>query len=172
MSLSMYDLSVPTFLHTLGTLKAVLQKAVAHAEAKKFDPNVLVGVRLAPDMLPLSKQIQIASDAAKGAGARLSGTEAPKFEDNETTMDQLIARVDKTVTYLNSVDAKLFEGADTRTITLVTPQQTLGGSMSGLNFLRYRAVPNFYFHVSTAYALLRHNGVEIGKSDYLGRIES
>src|SRR6187402_3090841 len=112
MSTSMYDLSVPAFLHTLNNLKALLQKAVAHAQAKKFDPNVLVGMRLAPDMLPFAKQIQIASDTAKGAAARLTGTEAPKFEDNETTMDQLIARVDKTVTYLNSVDAKLFEGAD------------------------------------------------------------
>ena len=170
MSLSMYDLSVPTFLHTLGTLKAVLQKAVAHAEAKKFDPNVLVGVRLAPDMLPLSKQIQIASDAAKGAGARLSGTEAPKFEDNETTMDQLIARVDKTIDYLHTVDAKLIEGSETRTVTIASPRQTL--TFTGLNYLRHWALPNFFFHVTTAYALLRHNGVEIGKADYLGRPQS
>ncbi|MET0498107.1 MAG: DUF1993 domain-containing protein [Steroidobacteraceae bacterium] len=170
MTTLMYELSVPAFLHTLGNLKALLEKAVAHATAKKFDPNVFVGVRLAPDMLPLSKQIQIASDAAKGAGARLSATEAPKFEDNETTMDQLIARVEKTIVYLRTVDAKLFEGAETRTVTLVSPRQTL--TFSGLNYLRHYALPNFFFHVTTTYALLRHNGVEIGKADYLGRVES
>jgi hypothetical protein len=166
----MYDASVPVFLHTLGTLKTLLQKAVAHAEAKKFDPNVLVGVRLAPDMLPLARQIQIASDAAKGAAARLTGTDAPKFEDNEATMDQLIARVDKTVDYLRTVDAAKFEGSETRTITMVLPNQTL--TFVGLPFLRHMALPNFFFHVTTAYALLRHNGVPIGKLDYLGQISA
>ena len=168
MSISMYDASVPTFLHTLNALKALLQKAVAHAEAKKFDPNILAGVRLAPDMLPLAKQIQITSDVAKAAAARLTGTDAPKFEDNETTMDQLIARIDKTVDYLKSVNAKQFEGSETRTVTIVTPRQTF--SFPGLAFLRHWAIPNFYFHVTTTYALLRHNGVEIGKADFLGAL--
>ena len=170
MSISMYDASVPAFLHTLSNLKTLLQKAVAHAMAKKFDPNILAGVRLAPDMLPLSRQIQIASDAAKGAAARLTGTDVPKFEDNETTMDQLIARIDKTVDYLKSVDAKQFEGSETRTVTLASPRQTF--SFTGLIYLRHWAIPNFYFHVTTTYALLRHNGVDIGKLDFLGRIET
>lgn len=169
MTLSMYDASVPAFLHTLGNLKALLQKAVAHAEAKKFDPNVLVGVRLAPDMLPLARQVQISSDSAKGAAARLTVTESPKFEDNETTMEQLIARVDKTIAYLRTVDAAKFEGSETRPITLVFPKQTVNFA-NGHLFLRHFAVPNFYFHVSMTYALLRHNGVAIGKNDYLGQV--
>jgi uncharacterized protein len=168
MSISMYEASVPALLHTLESLKVILQKAVKHAEAKKFDPNVLVGARLAPDMLPFSKQIQIASDTAKFAAARLTGTESPKFEDNETTMDQLIARIDKTIGYLRGVDAKLFEGAETRTVTITSPNRTL--EFPGLTYLRHWVQPNFFFHVGMAYALLRHNGVEIGKLDYLGNV--
>jgi len=166
MSISMYDASVPTLLHSLESLKAIMQKAVKHAEARKFDPNVLMGVRLAPDMLPLSKQIQIASDTAKFAVARLTGTDAPKFEDNETTMEQLIARIDKTITYLRGVDAKQFEGAETRTVTITTPSRSL--SYPGLTYLRHWVLPNFFFHATTTYALLRHNGVDIGKMDFLG----
>lgn len=165
MSLSLYDVSVPAFLHTLGNLKALLQKALAYAETRKFDPNVLAGVRLAPDMLPLTKQIQIGCDAAKIGVARLTGTESPKFEDNETTMEQLIARIDKTIDYLRSVDAKSFEGAETREVKIVSPKQTY--TLTGLNYLRHWALPNFYFHVTTTYALLRHNGVDIGKQDFL-----
>jgi len=168
MSISMYDASVPALLHTLENLKVILQKAVKHAETKKFDPNVLVGVRLAPDMLPLSKQVQIASDAAKLGVARLTGTEAPKFEDNETTMEQLIARVDKTISYLRGVDPKQFEGAETRTVNIATPNRSF--TFPGLTYLRQWVQPNFFFHVTTAYALLRHNGVDIGKADYLGNV--
>jgi hypothetical protein len=164
----MYDASVPTLLHTLESLKAIMQKAVKHAETKKFDPNVLVGVRLAPDMLPFSKQIQIASDAAKFGAARLTGTDAPKFEDNETTMDELIARVEKTIAYLRGVDAKSFEGAEERSVTITVPTRSF--SFPGLTYLRHWVLPNFFFHVSMAYALLRHNGVDLGKPDYLGNV--
>jgi len=168
MKLSMYEASVPLFLHTLENLKTLLQKGAAHAEAKKFDPNVLVNSRLAPDMFNLARQVQIASDAAKGAAARLSAVEPPKFEDTETTLPELAARVDKTIGYLRGLNAANFEGADERTITLSTPRGPL--SFSGLQFLRHWALPNFFFHVTTAYNLLRHNGVEVGKADYLGKV--
>jgi hypothetical protein len=170
MPLSLYDVSVPVFLHSLGNVKTFLQKAVAYAETRKFDPNVLVGARLAPDMFPLSNQVQFAGDSAKGAAARLTGTEAPKFEDSETTIEQLIARVDKTIVYLRGFDAGQFEGAETRIVTLNTPRGAF--SFPGLVFLRHWALPNFLFHVTTTYNLLRHNGVDVGKVDYLGPIET
>jgi hypothetical protein len=169
MSLSMYEASVPTFIHTLGSLKSILQKGAAHAEAKKIDPSVLVNARLFPDMFPLSRQVQIASDAAKGAAARLAGIEPPKFEDVETTFEELIARIDKTIDFLKSVTPAQFEGAEERTVTITIPRATL--TFTGLKFLRHWALPNFFFHVTTAYNLLRHNGVEIGKADYLGQIQ-
>ncbi|HEY5759085.1 MAG TPA: DUF1993 domain-containing protein, partial [Steroidobacter sp.] len=165
MSLSLYDASIPTFLHTLRALKAILEKAVAHAEARKFDPNVFVSSRLYPDMLPFSRQIQIASDAAKGAAARLSGTEPPKFEDNETTMAELIARVTKTIDYLEGFKPEQFAGDDNRVITIKSPRMTL--NFTAVNFVRHFALPNFFFHATTAYALLRHGGVEVGKQDFL-----
>lgn len=168
MSLSLYDVSIPTFLHSLRSLKTILEKAVAHAEARKFDPNVLASMRLYPDMLPLARQIQIASDAAKGAAARLSGTEPPKFEDNETTMAELIARVTKTIDYLEGFKPEQFEGDDNRIITVKTPRMSL--NFKAVDFVRHWALPNLFFHVTTAYALLRHGGVEIGKQDYLGPI--
>jgi hypothetical protein len=170
MSLSMYEASIPLFVHTLGNLKSLLQKGAAHAEAKKFDPNVLVNSRLAPDMFALSRQVQIASDAAKGAAARLTATEPPKFEDTEKTMDELIARIDKTIDYLNSFSATHFEGSDERHVTVKTPRGDL--TFSGLAFLRHWAIPNFFFHVTTTYNLLRHNGVELGKADFLGRVQN
>jgi len=166
----MYEASVPAFIHTLGNLKTILQKAAAHAENRKFDPNVLVGSRLFPDMLPFTRQIQIASDAAKGAAARLSGTEPPKFEDNETTLPELIARIDKTLDYLKGFKPAQFDGAESRTINIKTPRSE--HTFTGLVFLRHWALPNFFFHVTTAYNLLRHAGVELGKADYLGRVES
>jgi hypothetical protein len=169
MTMSMYEASIPTFLHTLRSLRAILEKGAAYAEARKFDPVVLAQSRLFPDMLPLTRQIQIASDAAKGAAARLTGTEPPKWEDNETTLADLIARVDKTIDYLQGFKAAQFEGSDTRTITINTPRASF--TFPGLIFLRHWAIPNFFFHVTTAYNLLRHNGVEIGKADYLGRVQ-
>jgi hypothetical protein len=168
MSLSLYEATIPTFLHTLNNLKAILEKAVAHAEARKFDANVFVTTRLFPDMLPLSRQIQIASDAAKGAAARLSGTEPPKFEDNETTMAELLARIAKTVDYLQTFKPEQFAGADDRIITIKTQRATL--NFKAADFVRHWALPNFFFHVTTAYGLLRHGGVEIGKLDFLGNV--
>ena len=168
MTISMYEASVPLFIHSLQSLKAILQKGQAHAEARKFDPVNLVNARLFPDMLPLSRQVQIASDAAKGAAARLTGTDNPKFEDTETTFPELIARVDKTIDYLKGFKPAQFEGAETRTITVKTPNAEF--TVTGLVFLRHMAIANFYFHLTTAYALLRHNGVELGKIDFLGRV--
>jgi uncharacterized protein len=168
MKISMYEASIPTFLLTLRNLKAILQKGVAHAESKKFEPTLLATTRLAVDMLPLTRQVQIASDAAKGAAARLAGVDPPKFEDNEQTLAELIARVDKTIDFLQSFKPEQFDGSEERTITIPTPRQTF--TFPGLVFLRHWALPNFFFHVTTAYNLLRHNGVEIGKADYLGRV--
>ena len=168
MTMSMYEASVPTFLHTLRSLRAILEKGLAHAEARKFDPNVLAASRLYPDMLPLTRQVQIASDAAKGAAARLAGVDPPKFEDVETTIPELIARVDKTIDYLQSFKPAQIDGSEERTITIQTPRQTF--TFPGATFLRHWALPNFFFHVTTAYNLLRHNGVEIGKSDFLGGV--
>jgi hypothetical protein len=168
MKISMYEASIPTFLHTLRNLKAILQKGVAHAESKKYEPALLVSTRLAADMLPLTRQVQIASDAAKGAAARLAGVDPPKFEDNEQTMADLIARVDKTIDYLQGFKPEQLDGSEDRTITIPTPRQTF--AFPGLVFLRHWALPNFFFHVTTAYNLLRHNGVEIGKADYLGKV--
>jgi hypothetical protein len=165
----MYEASIPVFIHTLTNLKAILQKGGSHAETKKFDASVLVNGRLAPDMFALSRQVQIASDAAKGAAARLSGSEPPKFEDTEKTLDELVARIDKTIDYLKSFKSEQLDGSEARTITLNTPRGAL--TFNGLNFLRHWALPNFFFHVTTTYNVLRHNGVEIGKADYLGKVQ-
>jgi hypothetical protein len=169
MKISMYEACVPMFIHTLGNLRAILEKGAAHAEAKKFDASVLANSRLFPDMLPLIKQIQIASDVAKGAAARLAGIEPPRFEDNEQTFPELIARIDKTLEFLRTVKPENLEGSEDRTITLKLRDTTR--EFRGLTFLRHWAIPNFFFHVTTAYNILRHNGVELGKADYLGRVE-
>ena len=168
MNISMYEASIPTFLHTLRNLKTFLEKGIAHAEARKYDPNLLAATRLTADMLPLARQIQIASDAAKGAAARLTGVDPPKFEDNETSIADLIARVDKTIDYLQGFKPEQLEGSADRTITINTPRQSF--TFTGLVFLRHWALPNFFFHVTTAYNLLRQNGVELGKADFLGRV--
>lgn len=168
MSISMYEASMPLFIHSLQNLKAILQKGEAFAAARKFDPANLVNARLFADMLPLNRQVQIASDAAKGAAARLTGTDNPKFEDTETTFPELIARVDKTIDYLQGFKPAQFEGAETRATVVKVPNAEF--SFSGLVFLRHWAIPNFYFHLTTAYNILRHNGVEIGKVDFLGRV--
>src|SRR5262245_14032573 len=168
MNINMYEASIPTFLHTLRNLRAILEKGAAHAETKKFDPNVLASSRLYPDMLPLTRQVQIASDAAKAAAARLAGVDPPKFEDTETTLPELLARIDKTIDYLQSFKPEQLEGSADRTITVPTPRQSF--SFPGLVFLRHWALPNFFFHVTTAYNILRHNGVELGKADFLGRV--
>lgn len=169
MTISMYDVSIPGLVHSLKSLKPLLEKGAAHAAAKKFDPGVLVASRLAPDMFPLGRQVQIASDIAKAAAARLSGTEPPKWEDTETTLPELMARIDKAIDYLQGFKPAQIDGAETRTVTINTPRGAL--SFTGLDYLRHWVMPNFYFHATTIYALLRHNGVEIGKADFLGPVQ-
>ena len=158
--------SVPVFVRMLTNLSAVLDRAAAHAEAKKIDPTVSVNARLYPDMLPLAKQVQIASDNAKGAAARLAGQEPPKYEDTETTFADLKARIQKTISFLSAFKPEQIDGSDEKTVTL----QLRGNAVqfTGLAYLMNHATPNFYFHVTTAYDILRHNGVDLGKADYLG----
>lgn len=166
MKMSMYEASVPAFVHALNNLAAILEKGAAHAEAKKIGPTVLPNCRLFADMFPLSRQVQIATDIAKSGAARLAGVEPPAYEDNETTIAELIARVRKTADYLQTLKPGQFEGAEDRTVAW----QTRSGSKSmvGLPYLRAHVIPNVYFHVTTAYNILRHNGVELGKKDFLG----
>ena len=166
MAVSMYDISVAAFSRTLQGLSGILDKAIAHAEAKKFDGKVLVESRLFPDMFPLSRQVQIACDFAKGCSARLAGIEVPKYEDNEATLEELKARVKKTLDFIGTIKPQQLQGAEERTITHEMRVQTL--KMPGLQYLTGFALPNFYFHATTAYALLRHNGLELGKRDFIG----
>jgi len=166
MQITMHDTLVPTANRMLGNLSNFLDKAAAFAETKKFDAAVLLNARLAPDMFTLTRQVQIACDMIKGAAARLSGTEIPKYEDNETTIAELKARIAKTLTFVNGVDAAKFAGSEDRDIVL----QARAGELrfKGLNYLRDYALPNMYFHITTTYAILRHNGVELGKPDFIG----
>jgi hypothetical protein len=168
MKISIHTLAVEQVSHTLNQVLTLLDKAAAYAEAKKFDSTVLVNSRLAPDMLPFSKQIQIASDNAKFGVARLAGIDAPKFEDNEKTLDELKARIRKTIDFLKSAPASAFEGAEDRDIKITLPNRTF--EMKGLTYLRGWVLPNVFFHVTTAYAILRHNGVDVGKRDFLGEV--
>ncbi|MET1027691.1 MAG: DUF1993 domain-containing protein [Dongiaceae bacterium] len=162
----MYQASVKVFTRQLNNLTAILDKAAAHAEAKKIDPSVFINARLAPDMLPLAGQIQIATDSAKGCVARLAGIEVPSYADTESTFPELRERIAKTVAFLESVTAAQLEGSDERKITLKVRGKEV--DFVGREFLLHFAHANFYFHVTTAYAILRHNGLEIGKQDYLG----
>jgi hypothetical protein len=166
MSLSMHSSSVPVFVRMFGNTLNWLDKAQAHAEARKFDPANYLGLRLAPDMLPFTRQIQIASDGAKGCVARLSGLEPPKWEDNEATLDELRARIRKTIDYVQSVPAAQIDGSEGREIVLQMRQGEV--RFVGENYLKHYVLPNLYFHLTTAYALLRHAGVDLGKKDYLG----
>ncbi|BBP03945.1 hypothetical protein TPL01_27710 [Sulfuriferula plumbiphila] len=168
MSISMYLASVPPILRALTNLRAVLEKAAAHAEARKIDPSVLVNARLYPDMLPLSRQVRIATDNAKGAASRLAGREPPKYEDNESTFPELVARIDKTIALLETFKPEQIDGSEDKTISLPMHDRTL--TFKGMPYLLDYVLPNIYFHVTTAYAILRHNGVEIGKQDFLGKI--
>ena len=169
MSISMHSASVPIFVRMLGNLLTWLDKAEAHATAKKFDTSVLLASRLAPDMLAFTEQIQIACDAAKFGVARLAGVEAPKFEDNEATFDELRARVRKTIDYVQSVPAAQIDGSEDRDVTV--PRRAGPMIVKGEPYLKQFVLPNFFFHVTTTYALLRHNGVDLGKSDYLGPLK-
>jgi hypothetical protein len=165
MSLSMYQASVPVFTHMLTNLSGLLDKAQAHAEAKKFEPAVLLSMRLFPDMLPFSKQVQIACDAAKLAVSRISGVEGPKFEDNEASLAELKERIAKTIDYLKSVPAEKLDGTEEKEVVLKLRGEER--TFKARDYLLHFAQPNHYFHVSTAYGLLRQAGVEIGKQDYL-----
>jgi hypothetical protein len=166
MTISMHSASAPVFGRMLANLLTWLDKAEAHAAARKFDSANYLGLRLAPDMLPFVRQIQIASDSAKGCMARLAGQEVPSWEDNESSFEALRARVRKTIDYVASIPAASLEGSQTRQISV--PRRS-GEPLrfDGESFLKHYALPNFYFHVTTAYALLRHAGVDLGKADYL-----
>lgn len=166
MTLSIYDMSIPALVRGLNNLSSLLDKAAAFAEAKKFDAAVLVQSRLYPDMYPLVKQVQIACDTAKGAAARLAGIDPPSHPDNEVSITDLKARIAKTLEFVNSVKAEQLNNAESRAIELKTPRTTL--KFTGLTYLSGFVLPNLYFHISIVYALLRHNGVEIGKMDFLG----
>lgn len=166
MTISMYSASVPVFRNMLGNLSHCLDKAQAHAEARKFDPKVLVDDRLAPDMLPLKRQVQIACDACKNGLARLAGVEAPKFEDTESTLAELKERIRKTLDFLDSVPRASVDGTDDKDITFPAGRDVTR-TLKGEAYLLGVALPNLFFHVTTAYAILRHNGVELGKGDFL-----
>ena len=166
MTISMYEASIPVFIRMLKNLAAILAKGATYAEAKKIEPTVLINSRLYPDMFPMARQVQIASDAAKGCGARLAGREPPKFEDNEATFPELLTRIDKTIAYLETLKPEQINGSEQKTITLQIRNKTV--TFLGMPFLLNFALPNFYFHVTTAYDILRHCGVEIGKQDFIG----
>jgi hypothetical protein len=166
MTLSIYDVSVPVFVRSLKAMAGVIDKAAAHADARKIDPQALLQARLFPDMFPFSRQVQIASDFAKGACARLAGADAPSYPDDEAGFEDLKARVLKTAAFLEGLDAAAFEGAEDREVVLTRRGQEY--RFSGQAYLLAQAVPNFYFHAATAFDILRHNGVEIGKADFLG----
>ncbi len=166
MSITMHSASVPIFVRMLGNVSAWLDKAEAHAAAKKFEPSVLLAARLAPDMLPLTTQVQIACDTVKFCVARLAAVESPKFDDKETTIGELRERISATIAYAKSIPAAQIDGSEERDITI--PRRDGSTVMKGEAYLTHFALPNFFFHVTTTYALLRHNGVEIGKLDYLG----
>lgn len=167
MPLSLYQASVPVLIRNLTNLRSLLEKGAAHAEAKKFDPAILVTFRLYPDMFPLSRQVQICADISKMCPARLAGVEPPKYEDNEASFADLCGRIDKTIAYLKTFKPEQVDGNEERAVVLKTPRGDL--SFTGLNFVQGFVIPNVFFHSATAYNILRHNGVEIGKQDYLGR---
>ena len=166
MSISMYQASVPRFVNILGNLSNILDKAQAHVDAKKIDATALTTYRIFPDMLPMSKQVQIACDTAKGVIARLAGVDIPAYEDNEVTLADLKARVAKTIAFIQTFTPAQIDGTEDKAI--VTKRGDKETHYKGMQFLLGHAVPNFYFHVMTTYNILRHNGVEIGKRDFLG----
>lgn len=167
MTISMYQASVPSLIRALNNLAAILEKGAAHAEAKNIDPATLINSRLYPDMFALGRQVQIASDIARRGAARLAGLEAPKLEDNETTFAELIDRLHKTTAYLENLTPEQIDGSEEKSITLPIAKDTM--TFAGLSYLLYFILPNVYFHVTTAYDILRHCGVELGKADYLGK---
>ena len=165
MAITVHAMSVELFANVLSNLSWLLEKSATNAANRKFDPAVLLAARLAPDMLPLTRQVQIACDLAKNSVARLAAREPPRFEDNESTIEQLRARIARTLDYIGSVPASALEGAETRDIRVPAGERTF--EFKGLEFLQRWAIPNVFFHVTTAYDILRHNGVDLGKTDYL-----
>lgn len=168
MAISIYDFSVPVFTHLLVNLSKIIDKASAYAESRKIDPKVLFDARLAPDMFPFSRQVQIACDFAKGTTARLAGVDVPKHEDNEATLADLKARIAKTLDFVGSIKPGQLAGSEERQI--VHEMRVMKLEMKGLQYLTAFSLPNFFFHVTTAYDILRHNGMELGKRDYAGPI--
>lgn len=166
MTLSMYHASIPVFIRGFENLQAILDKATAHTEAKGFDASVLIQARLAPDMYPLPKQVQIASDIAKACAARLAGVEMPSFADTEQSIPELKERIAKTLVFLRSIKPAQIGGSEERDVVFKTKSR--GYAFKGQPYLLQYALPNFYFHLSVAYAILRHNGVPLGKADFQG----
>jgi len=167
MPLSMYQASTPVFVRVLGNLSAILAKGAAYAEAKRIDPAVLINARLAADMFPLARQVQIASDGVKGCAARLAGIVIPSYPDTETSFPELQARIAKTVAFIQSIGAAQIDGSEERAVTLKIRDKEI--NFKGQAYLLNFVLPNLYFHVTTAYAILRHNGVDVGKMDFLGK---
>lgn len=166
MSLSMYQASIPVFIKGLNNIAAILHKAAAYAESKKIDPAVLLNSRLAPDMFPLTRQIQIATDSVKGCAARLAGIEVPSYQDTESTLDELQERISKTIDFLQTVTAAQIDGSEQKAVTLKLRGKDV--NFTGQDYLLSFVLPNFYFHCTTTYNILRHNGLDIGKTDFLG----
>src|SRR5690349_8153000 len=169
MSMSLHAVTVPVFMRALSNLKTVLQKAQEHALEHKIEEAVFIDARLYPDMFPLSRQVQIATDIARGCAARLAGAEPPSFEDKERTFDDLAGRIDRTIDYLRNLPEQQFDGAETRAIT-----RPVGGqphAFTGVNYALQFGMPNVFFHAATAYDILRHNGVPLSKADFLGKLD-
>lgn len=164
--LSMYSASIPVFKQILNSLLAILDKAETHAAEKKIEPNALLQFRLYPDMLPFTRQIQIAADFAKGCGARLAGVEVPSYEDNEASFGELKARISKTLAFIESLPQDQIAGSEERAITTGSGEKTK--HFTGQTYLFHYALPHFFFHATTAYDILRHNGIEIGKKNFIG----
>ena len=167
MKTSMYQISVPTFTRVLNNLAAILEKAAAHAEARKIEPAALLNARMYPDMFPLTRQVQLAADTANSGAARLAGAAVPAYENSETSFAELIARIRKTIAQLETIKPEQLDGTEDRTVSWQT--RSSSKSMQGLPYLLNHVLPNLFFHATTAYNILRHNGVELGKMDYLGR---
>ncbi len=166
MNISMYQASAPRFVNTLKNLSAILDKAQAYADTKKIDPTVLTSYRLYPDMFTMARQVQIACDTAKGAVARLAGVEVPKYEDTEQTLAELKARIAKTIEFIGTIKPAQIDGSEDKDIALKLGRQEV--KFKGMQYLLGFVHPNFYFHATTAYDILRHNGLDIGKQDYIG----
>jgi hypothetical protein len=166
MTISMFQASVPVFIRALNNLAAILEKGVAHASSRKIDEAVLLNSRIFPDMFPLVRQVQLATDTARSGAGRLAGAEFPAYADNETTFAELATRIQNTVKYLETLQAAQIDGSEDRTISWQSRSSTK--SMQGQPYLFNHLLPNIYFHITTAYNILRHNGIEVGKKDFLG----